>query len=103
MGDVAARLGRWFAKDPLSTALIVVRRRTLRNEHELEGFVGREAAFLAANLVLVGMMIVTLIGTMFPVISRVMISQYYDDKEGMQRAQNRVLDFALRALGATPR
>lgn len=37
------------------------------------------------------------------VISRVMISQYYGDKPGMQRAQNNVLDFALRALGAKTR
>lgn len=34
------------------------------------------------------------------VISRVMISQSYDDHEGMQRAQAQILDFALRALGA---
>jgi AcrR family transcriptional regulator len=37
------------------------------------------------------------------VISRVLISQHFWDEEGVQRAQNRVLDFALRALGATPR
>jgi AcrR family transcriptional regulator len=36
-------------------------------------------------------------------ISRVLLSQHYQDEEGMQRAQNRVLDFALRALGATGR
>jgi AcrR family transcriptional regulator len=35
------------------------------------------------------------------VISRVMISQYCADSQGMQRAQNGVLDFALRALGAS--
>jgi AcrR family transcriptional regulator len=37
------------------------------------------------------------------VVSRVMFSQHYRDEEGMRRAQNRVLDFALRALGATGR
>ena len=36
-------------------------------------------------------------------ISRVLLSQHYQDGDGVQRAQNRVLDFALRALGATPR
>lgn len=36
-------------------------------------------------------------------ISRVMITQHYEDKAGMQRAQNQVLDFALRALGAAQR
>ncbi len=35
------------------------------------------------------------------VVSRVMVSQHYDDEEGVQRAQQCVLDFALRALGAT--
>jgi hypothetical protein len=34
------------------------------------------------------------------VVSRVMLSQHYGD--GMMRAQNLILDFALRALGATP-
>lgn len=37
------------------------------------------------------------------VISRVMMSQHYEDEEGVQRAQDRVLDFAMRALGAKPR
>ena len=37
------------------------------------------------------------------VISRVMMGQHYEDEEGVQRAQHRILDFALRALGATPR
>jgi len=34
------------------------------------------------------------------VISRVMISQSYEDQEGMRRAQAQIQDFALRALGA---
>lgn len=34
------------------------------------------------------------------VISRVMITQHYDDHEGLRRAKAAVLDFALRALGA---
>jgi len=37
------------------------------------------------------------------IVSRVMLSQHYEDGDGMARAQNRVLDFALRALGATGR
>jgi len=37
------------------------------------------------------------------IVSRVMLSQHYEDGDGMRRAQNRVLDFALRALGATGR
>jgi hypothetical protein len=34
------------------------------------------------------------------VISRVMIMQSYEDQDGMQQAQDRFLDFALRAVGA---
>ena len=37
------------------------------------------------------------------VVSRVMLSQHYQDGDGIARAQNHILDFALRALGATPR
>ena len=33
------------------------------------------------------------------VISRVMNTQHFEDEEGLQEAQNRILDFALRALG----
>jgi AcrR family transcriptional regulator len=36
-------------------------------------------------------------------ISRVLLSQHYQDGDGVQRAQDRVMDFALRALGATRR
>jgi AcrR family transcriptional regulator len=35
------------------------------------------------------------------IISRAMIAQTYDDHDGLRRAKARVLDFALRALGAT--
>jgi cytochrome c-type biogenesis protein CcmF len=54
----------------VTTVLIVVRRRELAGERELSGLVGREGAFLATNVLLVGMLVVTLVGTLFPVISR---------------------------------
>ena len=54
----------------VSAILIIVRRRELAGERELTGLVGREGAFLATNVLLVGMLLVTLIGTLFPVISR---------------------------------
>jgi cytochrome c-type biogenesis protein CcmF len=50
--------------------LIFVRRREMQGEQELNGLVGREGAFLATNVLLVGMMLVTLVGTIFPIISR---------------------------------
>jgi cytochrome c-type biogenesis protein CcmF len=52
------------------TLLIIRRRRELAGEQELTGLVGREGAFLATNVLLVGMLVVTLVGTLFPVISR---------------------------------
>src|SRR6185503_11467611 len=44
-----------------SFGLLILRRRELRSEHELEGLVGREGAFLATNVLLVGMTLVTLL------------------------------------------
>ena len=54
----------------VAALFIVVRRRELVGERELTGLVGREGAFLATNVLLLGMLLVTLIGTLFPVISR---------------------------------
>ena len=54
----------------VSGIMIAVRRRELAAERELTGLVGREGAFLATNVLLLGMLLVTLIGTLFPVISR---------------------------------
>ncbi len=53
-----------------STVLIAVRWRTLRPEHQIEGLVSREGAFLLGNILLVLMMLTVLIGTIFPIISR---------------------------------
>jgi cytochrome c-type biogenesis protein CcmF len=53
-----------------SAAMIVLRRRLLRPEHELETLFGREGVILAANVLLLGMTAVTLIGTIFPLISQ---------------------------------
>ncbi|NOZ29733.1 MAG: heme lyase CcmF/NrfE family subunit [Chloroflexi bacterium] len=41
----------------------------LRDEHELDGMLSREAGFLLNNLVLVGIMFATLLGTLFPIIT----------------------------------
>jgi cytochrome c-type biogenesis protein CcmF len=53
-----------------SVALILARRRVLRSEHEIENLLGREGFFLATNVLLVFMAAMTLLGTIFPVISR---------------------------------
>src|SRR5208337_1577840 len=42
----------------------------LRSERKLEGLIGRDGAFLATNVLLSAMTLVVLIGTVFPVISR---------------------------------
>jgi cytochrome c-type biogenesis protein CcmF len=58
-----------------STALIVWRRKALRSEHELEGLISREGAFLLGNVLLLIMMLTTLVGTMFPLISSVFMPE----------------------------
>ncbi|WP_428938349.1 heme lyase CcmF/NrfE family subunit [Fontivita pretiosa] len=58
-----------------SVAIIAIRSRFLRSEHELEALMGKEGFFLATNVLLVGMTIVTLVGTMFPVISELLAGQ----------------------------
>jgi cytochrome c-type biogenesis protein CcmF len=57
------------------TALMIWRRRALRSEHELEGLISREGAFLAGNVLLVIMMLTTLVGTIFPLISSVLAAE----------------------------
>jgi cytochrome c-type biogenesis protein CcmF len=53
-----------------SVGLIIWRMRRLRSQRKLEGLIGRDGAFLATNVLLGGMTLVVLIGTVFPVISR---------------------------------
>jgi cytochrome c-type biogenesis protein CcmF len=52
-----------------SIYLVVTRRDMLRTEHRIDSLISREAAFLANNLVLVGLVFVILWGTYFPLIS----------------------------------
>jgi cytochrome c-type biogenesis protein CcmF len=52
-----------------SIYLVVSRRSMLRSEHRLESLLCRESAFLANNLVLVGLCFVIFWGTFFPLIS----------------------------------
>jgi cytochrome c-type biogenesis protein CcmF len=52
-----------------SVWLVASRRDTLRSEHRLDSLVSRESAFLANNLVLVGLCFVVFWGTFFPLIS----------------------------------
>jgi len=52
-----------------SFCLILARIPRLRSQQKVEGLIGREGAFLAANALLVGMMLVVLVGTLFPIIS----------------------------------
>jgi cytochrome c-type biogenesis protein CcmF len=52
-----------------SIYLVSSRREMLRSEHRLDSLLSREAAFLASNLVLVGLCFVIFWGTYFPLIS----------------------------------
>jgi cytochrome c-type biogenesis protein CcmF len=58
-----------------SIYLVVSRRSMLRSEHRLDSWLSREAAFLANNLVLVGLCFVILWGTYFPLISEAITGQ----------------------------
>ncbi|HVT88464.1 MAG TPA: heme lyase CcmF/NrfE family subunit [Tepidisphaeraceae bacterium] len=58
-----------------SVLVMIARRKLLKPEHELEILSGREGFFLATNVLLVGMTVVTLVGTIFPLISTVLADQ----------------------------
>jgi cytochrome c-type biogenesis protein CcmF len=86
----------------VSIAIIAWRRHQLRSEHELEAFISREGAFLAANVLLVVMMLITLIGTIFPVLASPFISETASAKPAFYNATVApliVLLVAIMALG----
>jgi cytochrome c-type biogenesis protein CcmF len=58
-----------------SVFLVVTRRDALRSEHRIDALLSREAAFLANNLVLVGMAFVVFWGTFFPLIAEAFTGQ----------------------------
>lgn len=53
-----------------SAALIAWRYQRLAPEHEMEGLISREGAFLLGNVMLLIMMLTTLVGTTFPILSK---------------------------------
>jgi cytochrome c-type biogenesis protein CcmF len=55
--------------------LIIGRIGLLKAEHTIDGLLGREAMFLATNVLLVLMTAVILVGTIFPIISRAFLHQ----------------------------
>jgi cytochrome c-type biogenesis protein CcmF len=58
-----------------SIYLVVSRRDMLRSEHRLDSLISRESAFLANNVVLVGLCFVIFWGTYFPLISEAVTGQ----------------------------
>src|ERR1035441_3831901 len=58
-----------------SIYLVVSRRDMLRSEHRLDSLISRESAFLANNVVLVGLCFVIFWGTYFPLISEALTGQ----------------------------
>ena len=58
-----------------SVGLIIWRARSLKTERQMEGLISREGAFLAGNVLLVIMMLTTMIGTIFPLISGVFVDE----------------------------
>jgi len=59
----------------ISICVIVWRRGLLKSEHVIEGIFTREGAFLAVNVLLVLITLTTLIGTIFPIISGVVLPE----------------------------
>ncbi|UCD76164.1 MAG: cytochrome c biogenesis protein CcsA, partial [Phycisphaerales bacterium] len=57
---------------------------TLRSDHELEGLISREGAFLLGNFILAVMMFTTLVGTVFPLISG-WLSQIPNLEQGLEK------------------
>lgn len=75
----ASQLGTFFLiflilSSVFSFGLIVWRRKDLRPEHKLEGLISREGAFLLGNVLLVTMMLTTLVGTIFPILSGIVMT-----------------------------
>ena len=58
-----------------SAGLIVWRRSLLAPEHRLEALISREGAILLGNVLFTTMMVTTLLGTTFPILSRLFSSQ----------------------------
>jgi cytochrome c-type biogenesis protein CcmF len=58
-----------------TVAVLVARRGTLRPSARIEGWLNRESAFLAGNLLLAAMTFLTLLGTLFPLISGALASR----------------------------
>ncbi len=59
----------------VSIVMIAMRLRGLRSENALDNIFGREGAFLIMNVLLGLMMLVTLVGTIFPVISALFVTE----------------------------
>ncbi len=59
----------------LSIVVVVARRRLIKSEDTIAGMLTREGAFLALNVLLVLMTLATLVGTIFPLISGVVMPQ----------------------------
>jgi cytochrome c-type biogenesis protein CcmF len=84
----------------LSLGIIIARRRLLKPEYELDGLMGKEGFFLATNVLLVGMTVITLIGTIFPIISNVLGGQQITPKPSFYNTVVAPMGLGLVALMA---
>ena len=83
-----------------SLVAILARWRMLAPENEMESLLSREGAFLGANIALLGMTVVTAVGTMFPVISRAVADQPVTVTQGFYNRMVLPMGLALIALMA---
>ncbi|MBL1217999.1 MAG: heme lyase CcmF/NrfE family subunit [Planctomycetes bacterium] len=87
----------------ITMALGVFRFNRLRSEHPMLSVVGTEAAFMATNVLLVIIMLATLVGTMWPVISSTFSRIFLGNEHQMTLQQSfynkQVLPFAMVLFG----
>jgi cytochrome c-type biogenesis protein CcmF len=59
----------------VSVGVIIWRRDLLRSEHKLDKLISNEGAFIGGNLLLTVIMLTTLVGTIFPILSKAFIDE----------------------------
>jgi len=84
-----------------SVGLIFARRRDLQPEQKMETVIGREGAFLATGWLLIVVTVITLIGTIFPLISGIFMQQGISVSQSFYNTTVGPVSLLLAALMAT--
>jgi cytochrome c-type biogenesis protein CcmF len=99
---VGTFFGAFLTSATLATAgLIAFRWSALKPEKPVENLLSREGAFLGANVVLVSMMVITLVGTLFPALTRTLGGEALSVKQSFYNRGVLPLALVLLALMAS--